>query len=215
MKKLNTMGWRRSISASVMTGFAVILGMVSYSAEFPGRQQDTERNSIELRLLPKRHTVNAGDSLEVTVEIWNVGTKEVFLGKSIDGQSPVSHLSLSLEGGSPNSTGSGVNGASDSLPNPSEPFANTLVKHWIPLPPGAFFGRVVSMDPHLFSQLLTPGRYLLKGAFRSVGFPTSPGGMNGLELNPDEAAKLPYPGWKGQADSKPIWIEVVSARKRN
>jgi hypothetical protein len=198
-----------------MTGFAVILGMVSYSAEFPGRQQDTERNSIELRLLPKRHTVNAGDSLEVTVEIWNVGTKEVFLGKSIDGQSPVSHLSLSLEGGSPNSTGSGVNGASDSLPNPSEPFANTLVKHWIPLPPGAFFGRVVSMDPHLFSQLLTPGRYLLKGAFRSVGFPTSPGGMNGLELNPDEAAKLPYPGWKGQADSKPIWIEVVSARKRN
>ena len=209
------MSWRRTISASVMTGFAVILGTASYSAEFPGRQQETAKNSIELRLLPKRLTVHAGDSLDVTVEIWNVGTKEVILGKSIDGHSPISHLSLSLEGGSPKSTGPGVNGAADSLPNPNEPFANILVKHWIPLPAGDFFGRVVSMDPHLFPQLLTPGRYLLKGNFRSMGFPTSPGGMNGLELNPDEAAKLPYPGWKGQVDSKPTWIEVVSARKRN
>jgi hypothetical protein len=61
------MSWRSSISASLMTGIAVILGTVSYSAGRPGRQQETAKNSIELRLLPKRLTVHAGDSLDVTV----------------------------------------------------------------------------------------------------------------------------------------------------
>jgi|HubBroStandDraft_2_1064218.scaffolds.fasta_scaffold147269_1 hypothetical protein len=45
--------------------------------------QDTEGKKIELRLIPKKKSIKVGEVLEVRVEIWNVGSKPLFIEKAI------------------------------------------------------------------------------------------------------------------------------------
>jgi hypothetical protein len=97
------------------------------------------------------------------------------------------------------------------LTNPS-----VLTKYWIPLPPGHFYGRVVKMYPDSFPKLDKRGRYLLKAEYFCIGFPTegiNGRGMNGLELDPEQSARLPFKAWKGKIESNSVRIEVAGTRE--
>lgn len=168
---------------------------------------------IEVRISSKSNVVMAGETLEVRVEISNVGRKQVFIEKRIYQECSYSPLSLQLELGPPLQPGPGVGCASDCGDNPKASFTNRVVQRWIPLPVGHFYGTTVRMYPDLFPQLRTPGRWRLRGEYRSDGDMSLSICFFGIPLDPEQTAKLPYKAWKGKVDTNEVWIEVVEPSK--
>jgi hypothetical protein len=169
--------------------------------------------SIELRLSVQKKVIRPGGSLEVRVEIWNTGSRDIFVGQNLDRWGSISELSLRLEGGI-EPTGPGRASAGDSLHDPN--FVNVLTRYWLPLPPGHFYGRVVKMYPDSFPKLDKRGRYRLKAEYSCIGFPTggiNGRGMNGFELDPEQSAKLPSKAWKGKIESNSVLIVVAGTRE--
>jgi hypothetical protein len=165
---------------------------------------------IEVKISPKTRVVNAGEELEVQVEIWNVGTQEVFIEKRVYSLSSHSPLTLRLELGPPLKPGKGFNGAADCADNPKEDFTSRLIGRWIPLPVGHFYGVVVRMDPDSFPQLQTPGRWRLRGDYKSDGdLSSSICVIHPTPLDPEEVARLPYKAWQGEEETNTVWINVL------
>lgn len=165
---------------------------------------------IEVKLLPKTKVLHVGEVLEVQVEIWNVGSQEIFIEKTVHQLCADSPLSLTLELGPPLKPRPGHGCAADCADNPKEDFTSRLVERWIPLPAGHFYGAVVRMDPDFFPQLETPGRWRLGGKYESSGdLSHSFCAISPMPLNPEQIAKLPYKGWQGKEEANKVWIEVL------
>jgi len=169
---------------------------------------------IEVRLIPKRRTIKAGEPLEVRVEIWNVSTQPLFIRKNIFELCGDSPLSLRLELGPPLKPGTLGHGcAADCLYQPEDSFAKRLLIFWAILPLQDFYGTVVYLDPDTFPQLNTPGRWRLRGTYKSRGDLSSSFCFDPTPLpdNAEQVKRLPYEAWQGQVDTNTIWIEVVRA----
>src|SRR5262249_55594867 len=130
---------------------------------------DKANRQIEVRISPKAKVIRVGAPLDVRVEIWNAGNKQVFIEKEIYELCSYSPLSFALELGPPLKSQEGQACASDCLDDPKKSFASRLVQRWLPLPAGNFYGTTVRMDPETFPQLRTPGRWRLRGIYRSGG----------------------------------------------
>jgi hypothetical protein len=210
------MNW---IKSAVLTCPALLLSFLFLnstllSSGLQGTQESKAGEaSIELRLSVQKKVIRPGGSLEVRVEIWNTGSRDIFIGQNLDRWGSISELSLHLEGGvEPHGETAGV--AGDSLNDPN--FASVLTKYWLPLPPGHFYGRVVKMYPDSFPKLDKRGRYRLKAEYSCIGFPTegiNGRGMNGRELDPEQSAKLPFKAWKGKIESNSVPIVVAGTRE--
>ena len=176
--------------------------------------QDNKGKQIEVRLVPKKKSIKVGEVLEVRVEIWNVGSKPLFIEKAIyELCGPTSPLSLRLELGPPMKPQGGFGCAGDCAYTAKDSFARRLVYRWTTLPPGDFYGTVVAMNPDSFPQLNTPGRWRLRGTYKSVGNLSSSPCWD-LAPIPDKEEQikgLPYEAWQGELGTNTAWIEVVRA----
>jgi hypothetical protein len=175
--------------------------------------QDTKNKQIEVRLIPKKK-INVGEALEVRVEIKNVGSKPLFIKNAIYELCAPAPLSLRLELGPPMKPWQGHGCASDCIYDAKDSFAGRLAYHWTILPAGDFFGTVVTMDPHAFPQLNTPGRWRLRGTYESTSnlssslcFDTAP-----IPDEKEQIKGLPYEAWHGRVATNTVWIEVVRTR---
>ena len=192
----------------------VVFGLV-LAPHGAGKPQLPQRGSrrLEVRISPKSRVLRAGQTLELRIEIRNVGNVELFVQKDI--YQPCSHspLSLSLDLGPPLKPGSERLGcAADCIDNPKESFANRLVERWISLPEGHFYGTVVSIDPNLFPELKTPGRWRLRGKYASGGDLTSSICLSPVPLDRQLTDALPYKAWRGQEETNIVWIKVLPSR---
>ena len=185
------------------------LGLLHLSAFGSSRSDDAKQ--IEVRLIPKKKTTRAGETLEVRVEIWNVGSQPLFIRKTIFDICGYSPLSLRLELGPPVKPQPGYGCAADCVYRVDDSFARRLVLFWTILPPGDFYGTVVSMDPDTFPQLKTPGRWRLRGRYRSSADVSSPFCFDPKPLpdNKEQVKLLPFVAWQGEVDTNTNWIEVA------
>ena len=181
------------------------------------KPQDTPAKGIEVRLIPKRKSTKAGEALEVRVEIWNVGYKWLFIENNVYNLCLASPLVVRLELGPPMKPparpGSGC--AADCVYTAKLGFTGRLVSRWTVLPPGHFYGTVISIYPDTFPQLNTPGRWRLGGTYKSLGdlssfhcWDTAP-----IPDNEDQIKGLPYEAWQGEVETNTAWIEVARASK--
>ena len=180
------------------------------------KTKDSKNELIAVRLIldSKSRTIRVGQTLEVRVEIQNVGTGQLFIEKAIyELCGPSSPLSLRLELGPQMKPYEGGGCASDCAFVAKDTFAKRLVSHWTSLPPGNFYGTVVTIHPDSFPQLKTPGRWRLSGTYKSMGglssefcFDTAP-----LPDQKEQIKALPYEAWQGEVDTNAIWIEVLGA----
>jgi hypothetical protein len=177
----------------------------------PQTQAETNRQ-LEVRLTPLKKATRAGQPLEVRVEIRNISPATFFVEKAIyESCGPFSPLSLRLELGPPMKPQLGHGCASDCIWDSKDTFARKLVTAWTSLPAGNFYGTVISMNPDEFPQLNTPGRWRLRGTYKSTGdlsteycFDIHPV-PNNKELIED----LPYKARRGQVDTNTVWIEIL------
>ncbi|MFZ0884765.1 MAG: hypothetical protein WAN14_15305 [Candidatus Acidiferrales bacterium] len=180
------------------------------------RGQETKSTQIEVRLIPIKKSIKAGDVLKIRVEIQNVGSKPLFIENGIYSPcTPPSPLSLQLDLGPPMKPqkGPGFGCAGDCIYSAKDSFASRLLYRWTVLPPGAFYGRVISVQPESFPQLSTPGRWRLSGTYKSIGnlsssfcFDTAP-----IPDNQEQINELPYEAWQGKVDTNSVWINVARA----
>lgn len=174
------------------------------------------KNPIEVHVVPSRLMLlplKPGHSLDVRIEIWNLGKQDLFIGKNIVGASQVSTMKLYLTGGVALAE-PGVGVAVDEASSPSQAFASVLSTHWTVLTAGHFYGTVFHMYVNDFPKLGVPGTYRLEARYSSVGFPED-GNINLLRVDPEQSKKLPYKAWEGQIDSNPISIKIVAPHKEH
>jgi hypothetical protein len=201
-------------SPLLVTVVALILAHGGFQPSAVGdpRTQDTTGKQIKVRLVPKKKSIKVGEVLEVRVEIWNVGSSTVFIEKAIyELCGPTSPLSLRLELGPPMKPQAVFVCAADCIYNAEDSFASRLVYRWTTLPPGDFYGAVVAMHPDSFPQLNTPGRWRLRGTYKSVhGLLWSPcADLAPVPDNEEQIKGLPYQAWQGEVDTNTVWIEVA------
>ena len=157
----------------------------------------------------------ASKAIALRLEIRNDGARPVYVGSDTagPGSNANSRLELYLQRGS-QIQGSMLHIAADygRKLHDDEPFASILSKLWLALPPGAYYGQDIVMDPVAFPQLRIPGRYLIKGEYICGGF-YGKGPNNPLAGREKEIALLPYKACEGKIKTNSIWIEVESSKE--
>lgn len=186
----------------------LVLGLLQLSALGNSRPDDSRK--IEVRLVPKKKTIKVGEALEIRIEIRNVGSEALFIHKDIFQLCGISPLSLRLELGPPIKPQPGIGCASDCVYRAGESLARRLALFWTILPPGDFYGTVVSMYPETFPQLNTPGRWRLRGSYRAKGDLSSSFCFDPAPIpdKDEQLESLPYKAWQGEVETNSVWIEV-------
>lgn len=190
----------------------LFLALWVFQPQASPQTQDNTGKQIEVKLIPEKKSIRVGDTLNVRVEIWNIGSKPLFIMRNIYELCENAPLSLRLELGPPPKPQLGHGCAADCVNDAKDSFARRLSYHWTVLPAGDFFGKVVGKDPDSFPQLNTPGRWRLRGTYKSTGglsisslcFDTAP-----IPDEKEQIKQLPYQAWQGTADTNTVWIEVV------
>jgi hypothetical protein len=192
-----------------------VLGLASAPYGIGNSQtREEENNQIAVRISSKTKTIRAGETLELKVEIWNVGHKQLFIERDIYRRCSHSSLSLSFDLGPPFKPGPGYGCAADCADDPKASFVNRVVERWISLPVGHSYGTVVRLDPDFSPELKTPGRWRLHGEYESNGdLSSSFCAISPMPLDPQLTLTFPYKAWQGQVSSNVLWIEVVQSAK--
>lgn len=188
-------------------------GQISQNQHEVGNDSEVK---VSVKISANHRRLQPGDSVVLHVEIWNEGTKDVFIFKEIQGPSnALSGFDFSLQYAKQIDRPSMVSVAdcfcSGRGPD-SPPLANPLSIFWIAIPPGHFYGGEATMTPSDFERLRIPGRYRVQGKYTSRGF-LAQDINNPLLGNADELKQLPYQSWTGAVETNSVWIEVVDPKK--
>jgi len=187
---------------------AALAGMAAQArgAKHQEKRVDAPEVAVHLEVLKK--VLPVGESLPLRFEILNKGTTDIFVGKHfLDLANSTARLELSLKDRS-GWHRSAIGSAGDYLPDSGESFASALVRDWLALPPGGFYGATAFVSPAEFPQLLKPGRYCIQGKYISAGV-RAPVYFNALRNHPDEIARLPYDSFVGELRTNSVWIQVI------
>ena len=167
---------------------------------------------VEVRILALKSTLTAGEEVQLRVEVWNLGSQDAFICKDFqDAVRAYCTIRFTLSNSS-GSFGPQILSAGDEFPVKRETFLNALATHWIAIPPNHFYGTVLKLDPTVYPVLQKPGRYQIKGEYRSAGF-FAESYMNSLLTYRSEIEQLPYKAWQGVVETNAVAVKV--APKKN
>ncbi len=185
--------------------------LANTQAENP-RSTTESAPKIELKIMPEKSVIRAGETLKVKVEIWNVDNDDIIIAQNVDATFGNSDLELFLEVGS-KLQGTAMRGVGDGIPDPNPDLAKTFVKNCLILNKSHYYGTVVSMDPIGYPQLRKAGHYRIRAEYSSRGVSAIPG-WNGGWLKQEDIDKLSFKDWKGTVNSNFISIQVSMPMKK-
>jgi hypothetical protein len=181
------------------------------------RQDEAGRSAeLEIRISPTKSRVTLGDALSLRVEIWNVGTRNLFVCRdflsgpcdlrlSFDPLAKVEHFGLAADC---------VPYELETHPPPSQKgdFAKTLVDDWIAISPSHFYGAAVELKPSWYPELKVPGHYRISARYSSGGLLEQ---HCYYKLRPfrEDVTKLPAESWIGEIESNVVAVQVVPQKK--
>ncbi len=179
-----------------------------------GNPQNPRNSSpkIEVKLIPEKSAISPGETLNLKVEIWNVGADDIFIAQNINATFGNSILRLFVKVGSKREGPTGL--IADSIPEPDPDFEKTFVTNWLTLNKAHYYGTLVEMDPVEFPQLRKVGHYTVGAEYYSRGISSTPG-WNGGYLKQEDIDKLPLKAWKGTIDSNFVTIQVRPRTSKN
>lgn len=191
----------------------IIFPTVNASAQSRRIGQSSELPPISVKISLPNKTFEVGEKISVRVEISNIGTTDLFLGRRFPQiEQWIYALNLRVR------DASGIYlQQSVALPpfmkqvDKSEHFCNALVKDWLALPPGYFFGTTITLDPKVYDGLSKPGRYEVQALYTSMGMEADLY-YNRLSLEPDSIKDLPFHSWRGTSSSNSAVFSIVAKR---
>jgi hypothetical protein len=177
---------------------------IAAPARGPGGQS-RERPEVEVRISAIKDKIAAGNSLSIRVEIWNVGSQDLFICKHFHGLRLVyCDLDLTFQ---PSVEAARHVWAVDTIQDEKESVVDALTRNWTSIPPNHFYGSIIQLDPRYYPELNAPGHYRINGRFVSEGL-LSTVYYNTLAKHPEEVAHLPGKSWKGEVETNSIRVDV-------
>jgi hypothetical protein len=179
---------------------------------FSPQEPIEQGKELEVRISLANPEFAANGALQLRVEIWNVGTRDLLICRKIFSYYGPCHLRLDFQ---PLAKVQHGGTAFDCVPYEWEPhtppnaqdFANILMKDWVSIPPNHSYGETIELDPPLYPELRVPGHYRISGIYSSGGLLDS---YCYYELKPfsKEVANLPAKSWHGVAYSNSVAVHV-------
>jgi hypothetical protein len=151
-----------------------------------------------------RLTYEQGHRIPVNVQLTNVGSHAVFVGRDLwikPSPSRVTIIVTPTDG----HTMSGEAGAADGLA-PSDDLATEMLKLWVLLSPGYSYGTMTALRSDL-----SIGTYKVRALFSSEGVDFD-SLYNPLAHHPEEMAKFHAESWKGDIGSNELRIRIVASK---
>lgn len=196
----------------------LLLSLFLFEGHTTPKQKNHDENAdaakLKVTIAADKTKIKVGDSLELRVQIYNKGTQSVYVATSFDGpENALSRLSVALfrDGALVDSGGVHPSAADYGRYRPEDlkkhPLTHEFSKYWLVLRAGyAYEGQLV-LDPVTFQTLINPGKYEVRGTYRSSGFMS--GGMNNpLAAYIGELGQMPYQAWTGEVETNRVWVEV-------
>lgn len=182
---------------------AALRGPITQNQGKPGKD-------LKVKISVEKPVTVSGESLQLRVEIWNMGTQDVMVCKdfvsgpcdlriSFDPVAKVEHAISSGDCAPYISTAQ--------PPLPAEEFAKALVEDWVSIAPKHFYGGTIELDPKVHPELGVAGRYRISGIFTSGGLLGQPCYYR-LKAFGKEVVKLPAESWHGEVETNSVWIQV-------
>jgi hypothetical protein len=206
------------LKAAVIVLGAICFGIALQSAPnlaagpVSGFQEQKQQSELEVRISPLKNVVVSGETLQLRVEMWNVGSDDLFICSDfnlITAQFCTLTLSFEPRGKGPRA----LSAADVGFPNENrKSFVDALVRNWISIPPGHYYGAIVELNPTSYPELSEVGGYRLQGRYISGGLLT-PRNYNDLQAYPNEVARLPGKSWHGKVDTNSAVVHVISNKK--
>jgi hypothetical protein len=158
---------------------------------------------FRLRIRSDRPSYEVGVNIPIHVEVINVSSQEVFVGRNLWMNFSPSRVTLfvtRIDG--PNNV-PGEGGAADGV-GPSGDLTQAMMNWVVLLPPGYSYGATTGLQKNL-----KPGTYKVRALFRSSGIDTN-SFYNPLVQHPDELEKFRAQNWKGEVYSNDLTIRIVA-----
>ena len=170
-----------------------------------------QKEGLEVRVRPLKVHVVKNHSIQLHVEIWNWSAEDLFVCKWV--VSGPCDLRVSFDPLANLAHGVLTNDCApyDWLPhtpgNGAEGLLGVLIRDWVSIAPGHFYGVAIDLSPELYPELKVPGRYRVNLRFSSGGFFDHYCYYN-LKPYRDELASLAARSWRGHADSNTVSVDV-------
>jgi len=211
---------RLGIAALSAICWAVPLRSVSVPAVPSGsrpQEQAKPGKQLDVKISVAHPKVAINESLQLHVEIWNLGTQDLLVCKELISFTAPCYLKLDFQ---PLAKVTHHQIAVDCVPyewlkdvppRKIEDFANILIADWVSVAPNHFYGATIEMKPSYYPELGVPGHYRVSGSYASRG---ALGGPCYHKLRPfsDEVAHLPAEFWQGVAYSNSVDVYVRNKR---
>jgi hypothetical protein len=154
---------------------AIELGAAPGFTGCPAGLQEEEKqlaNEVDVRITPLKNVIAPGDTLPLRVEIWNIGTQNLYICKNWDTFGAACRLDLSFDPLAKTEHGSITEDCVpyEWLTHPSldqGSFADILTKDWVLISPGHFYGGIMELKPGSYPELGEVGRYRISGRYSS------------------------------------------------
>ena len=182
------------------------------------QEQAKQGEELEVKISVAKTLVAADEALQLRIEIWNVGARDLLVCKEFLSPSAPCTLRLDFQ---PLAKAEHGGLASDCVPYewmpPSPPtvaqdFANILVEDWVSIPPNHFYGATIELNPSSYPEVRVAGHYRISGTYFSGGLLEA---HCYYKLKPfsKEVANLPVKSWHGIAYSNSVAVHVGKTKK--
>jgi hypothetical protein len=202
------------VGSLVFSCLFILFGGYESRSEYKQKIRDETADTLRVTIDADKAKVKSGETLTLYVRIYNQGTESVYVATDFDGpDNALSRLNISLfHDGSLIDKSQERSAADYSRYRPDDPkrppLATEFSKYWLTLLPRRSYGGKLVLGPGTFPTLRTPGKYEIRGTYRSSGFMSS--GMNNpLSGYVEELRQMPYQAWVGEVETNKVRVEVV------
>ena len=180
-----------------------------------GRKPSPQKQPANLKITikPEKDVYRIGDPIRLRVQIENIGQDPLYIGNHIPTYDWIYHLEF-IVADERGHVSQATHFFNPNMPDfdPRESELSALTKDWIVIPPGTFFGSVVTLLPSLYSSLGTPGAYEIGALYTSEGLDANTN-YNRLASSTSFLEQLPYKAWTGTLKTNEVKIRLLSTTK--
>jgi len=194
--------------------FFLILAISNVPVVAQAGDPKSEAQVFNLKIWTDRSTYRQGQEVRVHVQLTNISSKEIFVGKDLRTNASPSHLDVyatPLDGRLPSG---GVVSAVDGLPpHAFDDFPKAVLNWCFLLPPGYSYGLSTTLRSLVNRSDLTARVYKIRAIYSSFGIDYDVH-FNPLLTRPDELTNLLSKSWKGEVESNEIEVRILPAKSK-
>lgn len=190
-------------------GLAFIAAVTNVMPQVKSPEQQAT-DVLRLTVSSNSLTYAVGSTIDLSVELKNIGRQKIFIGANFWTGGSASHVTIAVNPLDGHDLGKGWSGSVDGVPLHAWDNLGKALLEWGFLLPGGYAYSTKALLP--YGPGLAPGRYTVQASYISEGVDADTH-LNPLLEKPKELAALMPFSWKGVVKSNTITIEIKNRKK--